>query len=336
MSSEYEILSDWNMPQPSEDGSFGAATPAQEEVKKFLTTLGLAEFWGDFRFAGVDEMDVLQQLSDNQFERLRLGVGHIVKLRNAIRKLQASNTNGHGDDAAVEASETGGLPEVDPDVYALLLDVGLQQHSTLFAQHGLVRLEDVLDLKEHHMEKIGLVVGHSLRLSRAISQRLREREEAASSTQPETPFSEQEANWRLYEALPEAQKNRNDEALLTACKNGYLQRVEQLLTEAGANPNATAPNDDNGFTPLHWAALYGHLEVVRFLAGKGALVNARNRRGLAPLHVAVDFDRCTVIEFLVGQASADPNLPDRKGKSPMRYAEGKPRIAKVLRDAGGL
>jgi ankyrin repeat protein len=42
-----------------------------------------------------------------------------------------------------------------------------------------------------------------------------------------------------------------------------------------------------GDTPLHWAARYGYLDVVKYLVEKGADVKAVNKDGDNPLHLAV-------------------------------------------------
>ena len=43
---------------------------------------------------------------------------------------------------------------------------------------------------------------------------------------------------------------------------------------------------EDGFTPLHFAAFQGNLELVRFLVKHGADVNARNEQGINMLHVS--------------------------------------------------
>jgi len=54
--------------------------------------------------------------------------------------------------------------------------------------------------------------------------------------------------------------------------------------DAGSDVNA---KDDLGATPLHWATVNGHKEIVELLIGEGADINARDRRGSTPLNWAV-------------------------------------------------
>jgi uncharacterized protein len=57
-----------------------------------------------------------------------------------------------------------------------------------------------------------------------------------------------------------------------------------LLLQAGADVNAV---DSNGRTALHGAAQKGYDRVVGFLAGRGARLDTKDRRGLTPLDAAM-------------------------------------------------
>lgn len=48
----------------------------------------------------------------------------------------------------------------------------------------------------------------------------------------------------------------------------------QLLLERGANTEAK--NEEDGFTPLHYASWSGHVDCARLLLERGADKNARN------------------------------------------------------------
>lgn len=43
---------------------------------------------------------------------------------------------------------------------------------------------------------------------------------------------------------------------------------------------------DDGFTPLHFAAFHGNMNLIRLLVQHGADVNAQNRQGINMLHVS--------------------------------------------------
>lgn len=46
--------------------------------------------------------------------------------------------------------------------------------------------------------------------------------------------------------------------------------------------------DDEGWTPLHWAALYGHAEIAGFLLASGADADAVSKKGETPLMIAAE------------------------------------------------
>ena len=52
-------------------------------------------------------------------------------------------------------------------------------------------------------------------------------------------------------------------------------------------PSPQISQDTNKRTPMHWAADFGHTEVLRYLHSKGANVNATDNFGITPLLAAV-------------------------------------------------
>jgi ankyrin repeat protein len=70
--------------------------------------------------------------------------------------------------------------------------------------------------------------------------------------------------------------------------------VKQHLAN-GTDVNA---KDENGYTPLHPAALNGHKEIVELLIAKGADVNAKDNDGKTPLDSAIDFKHTETANLL--------------------------------------
>jgi hypothetical protein len=111
-----------------------------------------------------------------------------------------------------------------------------------------------------------------------------------------------------------------------------IANITKLLDE-GAHVNAA---DDNGSTPLHFAANDDSADIVRILLDAGADINATNNKGETPLYNAV---RNTTpgglaIIRLLRERRADPTIPNEKGSTALRYMEryGKPEEREIFAD----
>ncbi|KAF5723230.1 ankyrin protein [Fusarium mundagurra] len=106
-----------------------------------------------------------------------------------------------------------------------------------------------------------------------------------------------------------------------------IERCQLLLT-AGADVNA-----DIGSTALKSAVASGHVELVKFLMGAGADVNA-SKTGKTVLEVAVHKNNTELVKFLMG-AGADVNA-SKTGKTVLEVAVHKnnTELAKLLVEAG--
>jgi len=93
----------------------------------------------------------------------------------------------------------------------------------------------------------------------------------------------------------------NERALLKASKNGSIEFLE------GSDVNVT--NEDD-YSPLHLAAIGGHLEVVKLLLARGAEVGAVNTSGVTPLHEAAYGGHQEVVRLLLA-AGAQAGAVDK-------------------------
>jgi ankyrin repeat protein len=107
-------------------------------------------------------------------------------------------------------------------------------------------------------------------------------------------------------------------ALHYAARRGYEEVVVLLLRE-GAQANT---RDNDGMTPLMWACVNGHLGVVKMLVqhmGGQGLDNGDDTRW-RELHFAAYWGHEEVVRFLL-LAGADPTITDSRGSTPRALAE---------------
>jgi len=100
--------------------------------------------------------------------------------------------------------------------------------------------------------------------------------------------------------------------IFEAAASGTVQEVEDYLR---ANPTSIRATDNTGNTSLHYAARSNtDAAVLRFLIGKGAMVNAKNMAGRTPLDVAMASNQAPLraagaVSTVVVPQSPSPPLP---------------------------
>jgi ankyrin repeat protein len=110
--------------------------------------------------------------------------------------------------------------------------------------------------------------------------------------------------------------NRFDKELIEAATENNLPEVRRLLS-VGANVNATGNGD---WTPLHWASMMGHSQVVKELMEHGADTEAKDKTdGDTPLHWASWKGHLPVVKAL-RSGGADILTASNRGELPIHYA----------------
>ena len=118
--------------------------------------------------------------------------------------------------------------------------------------------------------------------------------------------------------------------LHSAAINGHLAVVKYLITELGCNPQV---GDNDGLTPLHYAALNGYLAVVKYLISElGCNPQVGDNDGLTPLHYAALNGCHDIVKFLVSDCSCNPQCCTVTGNTPLHSAcqNGHLKIVKHL------
>ncbi|KAH9988272.1 hypothetical protein BJV74DRAFT_951505 [Russula compacta] len=93
-----------------------------------------------------------------------------------------------------------------------------------------------------------------------------------------------------------------------------LEDQPQRLTAVPSSEDVNARCEVG--TPLHAAALNGHVEIVRLLLGHSAAVDARDFINQTPLHLAAYNTALDVFRMLI-EHNADMNARDYKGQTPL-------------------
>jgi len=74
-----------------------------------------------------------------------------------------------------------------------------------------------------------------------------------------------------------------------------------LVSLLKAQPSLVNTPDENGWTPLHWAASAGGTEAVKALLANGADVYIQDKKRYRPLTYARDWGHREVVELLSSQ-----------------------------------
>lgn len=112
---------------------------------------------------------------------------------------------------------------------------------------------------------------------------------------------------------PNTPDERGLQPLFLALRGESFQVAEVLLAEPRHKPDVS---NVHGETPLMMAALRGQMSWVQRLVEKGAMVN---RSGWTPLHYAASGPSPQVVEWLLGQG-AEVNARAPNGSTPLMMA----------------
>jgi ankyrin repeat protein len=119
----------------------------------------------------------------------------------------------------------------------------------------------------------------------------------------------------------ETRSAQDESPLMLAALQGELALCTQLIAK-GADVNKT------GWTPLHYAATHGHLDVIRLLLENFAYIDAASPNGSTPLMMAAQYGSDEAVILLLDEG-ADPLLKNQLGLGAIDFAEKASRPATV-------
>lgn len=126
----------------------------------------------------------------------------------------------------------------------------------------------------------------------------------------------------------EGKDKEGNTALSLAVTNGYRLIIDWLINEKGANVN-TKNND--GCTPLMYAASVGHIDILKFLIEKSADLELKNEDGFTALHWAAYVGNLDSVKTLV-EKGANLRAKNSENKRPADLAETH-EVKRFIKDA---
>ncbi|CAH1281682.1 unnamed protein product [Diabrotica balteata] len=102
-------------------------------------------------------------------------------------------------------------------------------------------------------------------------------------------------------------------------KSGELSEIVEYVEKSGCE--VLRARDEWGYTPAHWAALDGNVEIMRYIVDKGAPIDlpCLGTQGPRPIHWACRKGHTAAVQVLL-QAGVAVNAADFKGLTPLMTA----------------
>ena len=124
-----------------------------------------------------------------------------------------------------------------------------------------------------------------------------------------------------------AQSPQGESPLMLAAIKGELELVQKMIKK-GADVNKT------GWTPLHYAASTGQVDIMRVLLENHAYIDAESPNGSTPLMMASMYGTQAATQLLLDEG-ADPLLKNQQGLTALQFAESanRPDAAAMLENA---
>jgi len=134
------------------------------------------------------------------------------------------------------------------------------------------------------------------------------------------PYAVKENAYKVFKYLLQIadinvnMENKSTEnALMMLAFKGKLDLVKYMVEEIGAEP------DKDGWTPLHYAATSGHLDVVEYLISKEVDIDAHSTSDTKTLMMAARYGHIRVVKYLLDN-DADLSLHNKQNLTAIDFA----------------
>ena len=134
------------------------------------------------------------------------------------------------------------------------------------------------------------------------------------------------SHWRNNGNLMDAIKNDHEEQVSLHfdhgmdCNMQFQSKTAQEPKAKGLRPVPDAKNQNReDWTPMHYAAENGCLNVILILVSRGAGIDPTDTFERTPLMIAIENNKSAVARSLI-ELGADIELTDQYGKTPLMYS----------------
>ena len=157
------------------------------------------------------------------------------------------------------------------------------------------------------------------------------------TAEPAVLYALRSGSLKSFEALvkhPNVRLNvrnaHNESALMLVCLKGHVP-LAKLLISRHADVNHP------GWTPLHYAATGGHLEIMKALLEESAYIDAESPNGTTPLMMAARYGSAKAVQLLIDEG-ADLKLQNQLGLNALDFARqgSRPDAIAILQKVLGL
>ncbi len=124
----------------------------------------------------------------------------------------------------------------------------------------------------------------------------------------------------------ESRSAQDESPLMLAAINGLTEICKQLIA-------ADADVNKPGWTPLHYAASKGHLDIMSLLLENHAYIDAESPNGTTPLMMASEYGTPEAVKLLLN-AGADAIIKNSLGLTALDFATraDRPDAIRLLKD----